>query len=240
MIFAAGLGTRLKPITDTIPKALLPLGGKTLLQYQIEKLRAAGITDIVINVHHFPEQIIAYLKEHNHFDCRISISDESQYLLETGGGLRKAAEYLLDGTDEPVLACNVDVLSNINLKAVIAAHQDEALATLVVSDRDTQRYLLFDNDLRMKGWTNLKTKEVRPAGINPDHLQRLAFSGMHILSARMLHDLQSWPEKFSIIDYYVASCSTQNIRAYVPNNYRMMDVGKIDHLQEAEAFAKTL
>ncbi len=245
MIFAAGLGTRLRPLTDTIPKALVPLGGKTLLQYQIEKLRAAGITDIIINVHHFPEQIVAYLQENDNFGCRIAISDESQMLLETGGGLRKAQAFFTDSEQtpngEPFLVCNVDILSNINLAALIKAHRADDIATVVVSPRDTQRYLLFDEEMRMQGWTNVKTGEVRgtshPSPLTP---QRLAFSGMQILSPRIFDQMVGFPERFSLIDLYVTLCQHETIRAFVPKDYRMMDVGKIDHLSEAEAFAQSL
>ncbi len=241
MIFAAGLGTRLRPLTDTMPKALVPLGGKTLLQYQIERLREAGICDIIINVHHFPEQIIDYLQANNNFGCNIAISDEREQLLETGGGLRKAQWFF---ADEPFLVCNVDILSNIDLKALIRAHKAEDIATVVVSPRETQRYLLFDEDLKMHGWTNIKTGEVRPAAfsVQPStfSVQRLAFSGMQILSPRIFTHMDVFPEKFSLIDLYVSLCQTETIRAFVPQDYRMMDVGKIDHLSEAEAFALSL
>ncbi len=243
MIFAAGLGTRLRPLTDNMPKALVPLNGKTLLQYQIEKLQAAGITEIIINVHHFPEQIISYLREHNNFGCTIAISDESAMLLETGGGLRKAKDFLAS-SNEPFLVCNVDILSNINIPTLIEAHRPEDIATVVVSPRETQRYLLFDEQLRMQGWTNIKTGEVRPANFNVQHsafsVQQLAFSGMQILSPRIFEKMDAFPEKFSLIDLYVSLCQTEQIRAFVPADYRMMDVGKIDHIQEAEAFAKQL
>ncbi len=262
MIFAAGLGTRLKPLTDTMPKALVPLNGKTLLQYQIEKLKEAGITEMIINVHHFPEQIADYLSENDNFGCHIELSDETEMLLETGGGLRKAAWFFTDSIlrtqesiknkatayDEPFLVCNVDILSNIDIPALIAAHRADDIATVVVSERDTQRYLLFDENNRMQGWTNIKTGEVRPAdfyeitrrthtGFN---LHKLAFSGMQILAPRIFEAMQTFPAKFSLIDLYVSICQTESIRAFVPTDYRMMDVGKIDHLHEAEALARTI
>ncbi len=246
MIFAAGLGTRLRPLTDTMPKALVPLNGKTLLQYQIEKLQAAGINDIIINVHHFPEQIVAYLREHDNFGCTIAISDESKMLLETGGGLRKAAWFFKETlnaqlSSEPFLVCNVDILSNIDIPALMVAHRPEDIATVVVSERDTQRYLLFDDQLRMQGWTNIKTGEVRPASlIHHPSLTQLAFSGMQILSPRIFEKMDAFPEKFSLIDLYVSLCQTEQIRAFVPKDYRMMDVGKIDHIHEAELFAQSL
>ncbi len=243
MIFAAGLGTRLRPLTDSMPKALVPLNGKTLLQYQIEKLQAAGITDIIINVHHFSEQIKTYLKEHDNFGCNIAISDESNMLLETGGGLRKASWFLRGAEQqaEPFLVCNVDILSNMDIPALIAAHRPNDLATVVVSPRDTQRYLLFDKHQQLRGWTNIKTGEVRPASLTASvAFTRLAFSGMQILSPRVFEKMDAFPEKFSLIELYVRLCQTEPIHAFVPSNYQMMDVGKIDHLQEAEAFARQL
>ena len=146
MIFAAGLGTRLKPLTDTLPKALVPLAGKTLLQWQIEKLKAAGITDIVVNVHHFPDLIIDYLRENNNFGCNIQVSDERDMLLETGGGLRKAKS-LLTGIrfpesgcpEDPILICNVDILSNIDLPTKLRAYNTKDMGVVVDYPRDTQR-----------------------------------------------------------------------------------------------------
>lgn len=233
MIFAAGLGTRLKPLTDTMPKALVPLGGKPLLQWQVEKLREAGIRDIVVNVHHFPDQIIDAIRAHEGWGCRIQVSDERDCLLETGGGLRKAKALL--GTDEPVLTCNVDILSNIDLKALLAAYDDSA-SLLVVSDRQTQRYLCFDAQQMLCGWTNIATGELK--GRDGRHL---AFSGMQILSPEALALLDTMPEeRFSLIDFYLRTMQRVPFRAYVPSDYRMMDVGKINQLAEAEAFAASL
>ena len=233
MIFAAGLGTRLKPLTDTMPKALVPLGGKPLLQWQVEQLREAGIMDIVVNVHHFPDQIIDAIRAHEGWGCRIQVSDERDCLLETGGGLRKAKALL--GTDEPVLTCNVDILSNIDLKALLAAYDDSA-SLLVVSDRQTQRYLCFDEQHTLCGWTNIATGELK--GQDGRHL---AFSGMQILSPDALALLDTMPEeRFSLIDFYLRTMQRVPFRAYVPSDYRMMDVGKINQLAEAEAFAASL
>ena len=247
MIFAAGLGTRLQPFTLTAPKALFPLCGKTLLQYQIDKLRAAGINDIVINVHHFARQIVDYLHQHDNFGCHIAISDETDCLLDTGGGLRHAAKLLqdTDNPDEPVLACNVDILSNIDLSRLISAHQADSLATLVVSERQTQRYLLFDNSLTLRGWTNIATGERRPDTLSEQQLQqcqRLAFSGMQLLSPHILtlfDDIVAQKgERFSVIDLYLSLCKMQPIRAYIPDNYSMIDVGKTNDIYKAEEFVK--
>lgn len=235
MIFAAGLGTRLKPLTDTMPKALVPLAGKPLLQWQVEKLRDAGITDIIVNVHHFPDQIIDTIRANHGWGCNIVISDERDQLLDTGGGLRKAVSIQPSVfRDQPILACNVDILSNIDLRALINEYNHQSL--LVVSDRPTQRYLCFDEHDYLCGWTNIATGEVK--GHDGRHL---AFSGMQILNEDALRLLDTMPEdKFSLIDFYLKIMSDVPLRAFVPSDYRMMDVGKIDQIEEAEAFAETL
>ena len=255
MIFAAGLGKRLKPLTDTMPKALVPLAGKTLLQWQIEKLKAVGITDIVLNVHHFPDQIIDYLRENNYFGCHIQVSDERDMLLETGGGLRKAKSLLSvignqksDYKDEPILACNVDILSNIDIPALLKAYNPDEMGVMVVYPRDTQRYLLFDDSSRLCGWTNIATGEVR--GPIADNLypipntRNLAFSGMQVLNPRIFDCMdkvvKQKGDKFSLIDLYLSIAEKEILRAFIPENYRMMDVGKIAQLSEAESFAATL
>ena len=254
MIFAAGLGTRLKPLTDTLPKALVPLAGKTLLQWQIEKLKAAGITDIVINIHHFPDMIINYLKENDNFGCNILVSDERDMLLETGGGLRKAEALLSSGVQEfrssgeGILICNVDILSNIDIPTLLQAYNPEEMGIVVVSQRDTQRYLLFNEENRLCGWTNIATGEVRPASFasSPNSLiaSQLAFSGMQVLSPRIfdcMDDIvEQKGEKFSLIDLYLNIAEKEILRAYIPENYHMMDVGKINQLSEAESFASSL
>ena len=272
MIFAAGLGTRLKPLTDTLPKALVPLAGKTLLQWQIERLKAAGITDIVVNVHHFPDMIINYLRDNDNFGCRIAVSDERDMLLETGGGLRKAKELLTSSPNSliassPILICNVDILSNIDIPTLLNAYNPDEMGVVVVSPRDTQRYLLFDHDNRLRGWTNIATGEVRPASLvsslnilpptgeadlqaKPTYqLQRsdlspLAFSGMQVLNPRIFDAMDKVVaekgDKFSLIDLYLSIAEKEILRAFIPENYRMMDVGKIAQLSEAESFAASL
>ena len=247
MIFAAGLGTRLKPLTDTMPKALVPLAGKTLLQWQIEKLKVAGITDIVVNVHHFADKIIDYLRENNYFGCHIQVSDERNMLLETGGGLRKA-QPLLTSNLSPILVCNVDILSNINIPALLNAYTPEEMGVVVVYPRDTQRYLLFDETNRLCGWTNIATGEIRgPISDNRHPIpntRHLAFSGMQVLNPRIFEVMDKVVaekgEKFSLIDLYLSIAEKEILRAFIPENYRMMDVGKIAQLSEAESFATTL
>ena len=245
MIFAAGLGTRLKPLTDTMPKALVPLAGKSLLQWQVERLRDAGITDIIVNVHHFPDMIIDTIRRNNGWGCHIQVSDERDLLLDTGGGLRKA---LIEHdrwrkADQPILACNVDILSNIDIRALIDNYQpSEMLGLLVVSQRQTQRYLCFDQTNTLRGWTNIQTGQVRPSNLQSpiSDLQLLAFSGMQILSPRIFDHADHLGDKFSLIDLYLSVCEKETLKAYIPANYRMMDVGKIDQIQQAELFAESL
>ena len=254
MIFAAGLGTRLKPLTDTLPKALVPLAGKPLLQWQIERLKAAGITDIVVNVHHFPDMIINYLHDNDNFGCRIAVSDERDMLLETGGGLRKAEALLGSGvqefrsSNEGILICNVDILSNLDIPTLLQAYNPEEIGVVVVSERDTQRYLLFDEENRLCGWTNIATGEVRGEEAirrgGEQVMKKLAFSGMQVLNPRIFDGMDKVVEqkgdKFSLIDLYLSIAEKEILRAYIPENYRMMDVGKITQLSEAEAFALSL
>lgn len=236
MLFAAGLGTRLKPLTDTMPKALVPLAGKPLLQWQVETLRDAGITEIVVNVHHFPDMIIDAVRANNGWGAHITISDERAELLDTGGGLKKALADGLLGKDEPVLACNVDILSNIDIRALMAEYERTGVSQLVVSDRVTQRYLCFDTEDHLCGWTNIATGELK--GRDGRHL---AFSGMQILSPEVMRLLAETQEtKFSMIPFYLESMVQTPLAAYIPVDYRMMDVGKIDQIAEAEAFAERL
>jgi NDP-sugar pyrophosphorylase family protein len=249
MIFAAGLGTRLKPLTDNMPKALVPLAGKTLLQWQIERLKSAGITDIVVNVHHFPDMIIDYLKEHHNFGCNIQVSDERDMLLETGGGLRKAMRLLGDeAKGEGILVCNVDILSNIDIPTLLQTYNSEEMGIVVVSERKTQRYLLFDEENRLCGWTNVATGEIKGDEAmrrkGDEAIKRLAFSGMQVLNPRIFECMdavvEQKGEKFSLIDLYLNIADKEVLRAYVPEDYRMMDVGKIDQISEAEAFAQSI
>ena len=254
MIFAAGLGTRLKPLTDTLPKALVPLAGKTLLQWQIEKLKAAGIRDIVVNIHHFPDMIINYLKDNDNFGCNIQVSDERDMLLETGGGLRKAEEKFRSlgvqkfrSSNEGILICNVDILSNIDIPTLLQAYNPNEMGVVVVSERETQRYLLFNDENHLCGWTNIATGEVRGPIADyqsPIANRQLAFSGMQVLNPRIFDCMdevvKQKGEKFSLIDLYLSIAEKEILRAYIPENYRMMDVGKIDQISEAESFASSL
>jgi len=229
MIFAAGLGTRLKPLTDTMPKALVRVGGQPLLWHVVMKLRAAGFQRVVVNVHHFAQQIVDYLKANDNFGLDIRISDETGGLLETGGGIKKA-QSLFD-TSSPILIHNVDILSNLNLQAVYEAGQ----SVLVVSQRQTKRYLQFDDDLRLIGWKNVETGQVKGR-----EGRSLAFSGIHVFSPSLFPLMASWPERFPIMDFYLQACSDHLIRGYEATNLRLMDVGKLDTLDEANDFINTL
>ena len=238
LIFAAGLGTRLKPLTDTMPKALVPIDGKPLLEHVILKLKAAGFNQIIVNVHHFPDQIIEFLKSKNNCDLRIEISDERDKLLDTGGGVKKAKWFFDDG--KPFLVHNVDILSNIDLQLLYQQHLETSLlATLVVSERDTFRYFLFDKEARLKGWINEKTGEVRPDHLaNTQLFNKLAFSGIQVLSPDVFKLMDHFPDHFSIVDFYLRNAAQQKIKAYVPHALKMIDVGKLNVLTEAEQFVR--
>lgn len=232
MIFAAGLGTRLKPLTDTMPKALVRVGGEPLLHHVVMNLRAAGFDRIVVNVHHFARQIVDYLAANNNFGIDIRVSDESDALLDTGGGIRKAAP--LFNPDEPILIHNVDIMSNVNLARFYETAREHD-ATLLVSDRQTSRYLTFDDRMRLSGWINTKTGETRgPAPYGTRH----AFSGIHVFSPRLFPLMEGFGDKFGIIDFYLKACATADIHGCVKPDLRLLDVGKPDTLREAETFVK--
>ena len=228
LIFAAGLGTRLKPLTDHMPKALVKINGKPLIEHVLEKLVFNGFNDIVVNVHHFADMLEAWGKEFVKTDIctkhnvRISFSDERNELLETGGGIANA-KLLLQANNpyKGFLVHNVDILSNIDLQQVISNTQNDADSILVVSKRATARYFVFDNDMRLVGWINIKTKEIRSpypevhaelSSVQPDMLETTnyklrAFAGIHYLKNNLLRYMDSWPSKFSITDFYISMCN---------------------------------
>ena len=254
MIFAAGLGTRLKPLTDRIPKALVSVGGEPLLKRVIFQLKDAGFTRIVVNVHHFSNQIIDYLRENDNFGMDIRISDESEKLLETGGGIRKAWPFF-DQT-EPILIHNVDILSNVDLKKFYQMESKELsddssdfmkekaplAARLLVSERKTKRNLLFDDSMRLVGWTNIETGEVKSPypDLNPKDYKMYAFSGIHMVAPSLFPLMEEESDKFPIMDFYLKHCDKVLIEGYVKNDLKLMDVGKQETLKEAEAFLKEL
>jgi len=235
MIFAAGLGTRLKPLTEKIPKALVRVGDKTLLERVINKLKGAGTDKIVVNVHHFSNQIIDYLRRNDNFGMEILISDESDKLLDTGGGIKKASSLL--SKTSPVLIHNVDILSNVNLKSFYESNLNND-ATLLVSKRKTKRYLLFDSDMCLVGWTNIETGEVKSPykDLQPSKYKRYAFSGIHLFSPKLFGYMNDFPDKFGIIDFYLDICAKANIKGYLKEDLKLMDVGKLDTLSQAEEF----
>lgn len=238
MIFAAGLGTRLKPLTDHVPKALVNVAGSPLLKHVICRMKDAGFQRIVVNVHHFSKQITDYLEANHNFGMNICISDETDHLLDTGGGL-KAAKPFFDRA--PILVHNVDILSNVDLKDFYESNL-QAAATLLVSERQTKRYLLFDNDMRLVGWTNIETGEVKSPFLNidPSNCQKFAFSGIHIFSPCLFPLMESYPDCFGIIDFYLHICADVPIKGRVGKNLQLMDVGKLNTLHEADDFVKQL
>ena len=229
LIFAAGLGTRLRPLTDNRPKALVRYEGKTLLEHVLDKIIAAGVPRIVVNVHHFPDQIIDFLKSHPK-DAEILVSDERAYLRDTAGGL-KFAEPLL-GDSERVLLYNVDILSNIDIPALLAHHVNSgADVTLAVRDRQTSRYLLFDPaDLALCGWKNVQTGQVilqKPVQ-NP---LPLAFSGIHVLDRKVINKIPS-VEKQSLVPFYVENVNELHIKGFCHQQDDWCDVGKFSEFSK--------
>jgi len=231
MIFAAGLGTRLRPLTETVPKALVEVNGTPLLGLIILRLKRFEFRDLIINVHHFPEKIISYLAENEYFGVNITISDERDVLLETGGGLQKASWFFDDG--EPFLVHNVDILSDLDLRALYEDHKkSDALATLAVSGRKTSRVLLFDSQDNLCGWRNMKTGEEKWARPTNATLRALSFSGIHVISPEIFQQMTQ-TGRFSIIDTYLELGNRYAIKAHYHDESHWMDVGKPETLQQA-------
>lgn len=286
MIFAAGLGTRLKPLTDTMPKALVPVCGKPLLYHVAKKLVAAGFDDIVVNVHHFADMIEKYLcsagfREEFGRGVSFSISDERDLLRETGGGIRHARRFL-EGCPVPSAACrsgnevrplpsgtsdlpsvasdrcflvhNVDIISDLDLRWFVAQSRPDALATLLVSERKTSRYLLFDKGMRLAGWTNVTTGEVRSPypDLDVQSCRRLAFSGIHFISDRIFSVMDEedslaeesgqppFGERFPIMDFYLRTAARYPIYGVEAKNLHLADVGKMQTLHDAEMLCSRL
>lgn len=241
LVFAAGLGTRLKPLTESIPKALIPVGGEPLLYHVVSKLKSAGIDEVVINAHHFADKIIEYVRANDDFGIKVYISDERDLLRETGGGIRHARGFLEGG---PFLAHNVDILSDLDIRWFVSQARPGALSNILVSDRVTKRYILFDDDMRMVGWTNVETGEVKSPyeGLDPGRFRKLAFSGVHLISDRIftIFDEDGWGERFPIMDFYIKECASHPIYGVLPDHLETIDVGKVETLSEAETFLKKL
>lgn len=244
-VFAAGMGTRLKPITDTMPKALVPVGGKPLIEHVLRKLKASGIDEAVVNVHHFADMIEDWAGTQD--IMQVHISDERKMLLETGGAVLHARRYL-EGCGS-FLIHNVDILSDCDLKWFMSQVKEDALATLLVSDRKSSRYLLFNpQTMRLEGWVNEKTGEMRLAGPYVDESKciRLAFSGIHVMSEKVLDVMDAYAQarglyaatdtpRFSVMDFYLDICHLHEIHGVCAANLNLTDVGKMDTLEQAEA-----
>lgn len=232
MILAAGVGSRLKPWTDFHPKALAVVNGKTLLQRNIEYLQQYRIREVVVNVHHFAKQIINLINENNGWGSRIVISDESNQLLETGGGLLNAASFLQNAN--PILLMNVDILSDLNLEAMIGYHQEKKpLATLATTNRQTSRYFLFDEGNNLCGWRNTTTGEEKAAQPLKGGETQKAFSGIHIIESKIFSLIKQCG-KFSMVDVYLDLMKTQTIKSFDHSDTRFIDVGKPESIAKAE------
>jgi NDP-sugar pyrophosphorylase family protein len=239
MILAAGLGTRLRPLTDDRPKALVEVAGNTLLEITLRRLRQFGIREAIVNVHHFAEMIVGYLKKNDNFGMRIEISREDE-LLDTGGGLKKAAWFFLEdssNSDEPFILHNVDVLSTIDLEQIARSHRKhQALATLAVQERETSRYLLFDAQNQLCGRQSGRDREpeiVRPSVRSSGQMQALAFSGVHVISPRLLTRMTE-DGVFSIITSYLRLAGVgEKIFGFRADEYYWRDLGRPANVTQA-------
>ncbi len=233
MILAAGLGTRLRPLTNDRPKALVELDGRTLLEITITRLREFGINEIIINVHHFADKVIDFLRAKDNFGIRIEVSREDDLLLDTGGGLKKAAWFLLEESEESFLLHNVDVLSNIDLGQMVRMHcSQKALATLAVQQRDSSRQLLFDDNLQLCG-RRIGCDEEPQIIRNSERLHELAFTGIHVISPRLLK-MMTEKGVFSIVDTYLRLAKrSEKIAGFRADEYYWRDLGKLEDLEEA-------
>ncbi|NVO21622.1 MAG: nucleotidyltransferase family protein [Bacteroidetes bacterium] len=232
MIFAAGLGTRLKPYTENLPKALVPVAGKPMIEHVILRLKQFGIEEIIVNVHHFADQVIDFLEQNKNFGIGIEISNESGQLLETGGGLWKASWFFNDGA--PFLVHNVDIFSEIDLAEMLVYHRHhEALASLAVSSRETSRYFLFDSTFRLYGWENIAKMEQMLIGMSRDELTRMAFSGIQILDPRIF-SLLNKKGRFSLVDVYLELAGANKILGFPHDPNTWVDMGKPADILKAE------
>lgn len=233
MIFAAGVGSRLKPITDSTPKALVKVGGKTLLQRAVESLMQSGISEMVVNVHHFSPMVKSYLDANNNFGANIHISDETDCLLDTGGGLIKARSYF--NPDDTILALNVDVVSNIDYIKMLSYHRENnALATLAVRNRKSGRYFLFDRELLLSGWKNARTNQ-KVMMCERDEMTALAFSGIQILSPGFF-DYAPQKEVFGLVEWYLDAAKSNRIKAFVHDSDYWFDAGTVEKINSIEKF----
>jgi len=231
MIFAAGKGTRLKPLTDNTPKALIKVNGTPMIELVIKKLISIGVREIIINVHHFANQIINFLNTNNNFGIKIEISDESDKLLDTGGGLKKASWFF--DTNEPFILHNTDIISDIDLLDMIAFHKNNnALATLAVRKRESNRYFLFNNNFDLCGWENIKTTE-KIISKKSTLLNQFAFSGIHIINPIIFNYLNQTC-KFSIVNSYLELSKNKTIKGFDHTTDYWFDVGDTKKLEIAK------
>jgi NDP-sugar pyrophosphorylase family protein len=243
MVLAAGLGTRLRPLTDHRPKALVEVGGRTLLEIALARLASFGIREVIVNVHHFADMIVDYLKANKNFGMRIEISREDDVLLDTGGGLKKAAYFFLQNSqspEEPFILHNVDVISTIDLHRMAQFHsENHALATLAVQERPTSRYLLFDEELQLCGRKSGRDGQAELVR-SSSHPKALAFSGIHVISPR-LFSLMTEEGVFSIIAPYLRlAAQGEKIIAFRSDEYQWRDLGRLDDVTQADQEAKQL
>jgi NDP-sugar pyrophosphorylase family protein len=235
MILAAGLGTRLRPLTDHRPKALVEIAGRTLLEITLSRLRSFGVSEVIINVHHFAGMILEYLQANDNFGMRIELSRE-EVLLDTGGGLKKAAWFFLEDSNrsqEPFIVHNVDVLSTIDLRRMLQFHAEhQALAALAVQDRESSRYLLFDEQLRLRGRGPASDPKPELVGSSPQP-QALGFCGIHVVSPRLLTMMEE-EDVFTIIDSYLRlAAEGEKILAFRADEYYWRDLGKPENVLQA-------
>lgn len=234
LVFAAGKGTRLKPFTDEHPKALALVNGISLLERNIKYLQSFGINDFVINIHHFGDQIVDFFKKNDNFGAKIEISDESEELLETGGGLVFARKYLDFGED--FLIMNADILTDLNINELIKYHKERKdFATLAVSDRNSSRKLLFNDEMILRGWMNTQTGEQRLAEFNKG-FKALAFSGIHCINPEIFNKIKR-TGKFSIMEEYLDLMLTEKIHGF-RHTAQLVDVGRPESVLEAEKIFK--
>lgn len=230
-ILAAGLGTRLKPITDSVPKALVKINGTPLLQLVMQKLISNGVSRAIINIHHHGGQIISFLNENNNFGIEVAISDERNLLLDTGGGLRKAAPLF---SEDSFLIHNVDILSGIDIKSFMHYHNSgNSIATLAVQKRESSRYFLFDSKKILCGWENVMTGEKIIVRDSVGNLDKFAFSGIHAIKKELL-SLLPQKEVFSIVEAYLSIAEREQITYFDHTDTVFIDLGKINNLKEAE------
>ena len=240
VILAAGLGTRLRPLTDDRPKALVEVAGASILQHLIYKMKSVGFTHIVVNVHYMGEQIIEFLKRNDSFGIRIDVSDERDLLLDTGGGIARALRFFDD--DKPVLVHNVDVVSDINLGEIYSlAEGSDTL--LLVQNRNSSRMLYFDDNMSLKGWMNLKSGEKKSPFLDfsPEKYAPYAFSGIHVINSAMARKMKDVEGAFPLIPFYLENADSMNIRATLfPEKGRWVDAGTPEALERATEILKNI